>query len=68
MYELLDQLSGRGRVEDVVLDGDVLVVQLLQKAEGSDGLTTGAETCLAKLLRENLRLKVVRIFWSPTID
>ncbi len=54
MNELLSQLRRRGRVEDVVLDGDVLIVQLLQETERGDGLATSTEACLTELLSEDL--------------
>lgn len=54
VHEFFNQLRRRGRVEDVVLDGDVLVIQLLEEAERSDGLTTSPEACFTELLGQNL--------------
>ncbi|GJC81881.1 hypothetical protein ColLi_04718 [Colletotrichum liriopes] len=54
VHELLDELSRGGRVKDVMLDGDVLIIKLLQKPERRNRLTTSAETGLGKLLGDSL--------------
>ena len=54
VHQLLDQLRTGGRVEDVVLDRDVLVIKLLEQAEGSNGLAAGTQASLTELLGDSL--------------
>jgi hypothetical protein len=55
VHEFLDQLRGLGGVEDIMFDGDVLIIQLLQEAERRNGLTAGTQAFLAELPGQNLR-------------
>ncbi|GKT84717.1 hypothetical protein Ct61P_02567 [Colletotrichum tofieldiae] len=72
VHELLDELSRGGRVKDVMLDGDVLIVKLLQKPERRNRLTTSAETSLGKLLGDSLcdisRVLVVALFRGTHVE
>ena len=53
-------------VEDVLLNGNILIVELINKSERSNGLSIGAETGFSELLSNGL--EAVRIDTGTEID
>lgn len=61
VHQLLNHLRGGGGIKDIMLDGDVLIVQLLKEAEGCDRLASSTEAGFAELLRYSLQVTKLRL-------
>ena len=67
MHELLDHLMRWSRVKDVLLDRNILVVELLQKAKWRESLAVRLKTVLAEFLSDGLKNLDILSLDSPKL-
>lgn len=52
--QLFDKFMGRIRIEDIVLNGNILIIELLEKTQARDVSSTVAEPSIPELIRDGL--------------
>jgi hypothetical protein len=55
MHQFFNKLMCRRRVENVVLNGNVFIIELMKKSERGGVLRTRPKSCLAEFLGDDLK-------------